>query len=62
MSHASGRRTDGGGKVGIWTYAKMQSIERMKAVRMKIKGTSAHRRLMTSEARMLREASAQEKQ
>lgn len=40
----------------------MQSIERMKAVSMKTKGTTAHRRLMISEARMLRDASAQQKQ
>ena len=34
----------------------------MKAVKMKTKGTSAHRRLTTSEARMLRDRSAQQKQ
>lgn len=39
----------------VKTYAKMQSIDRMKAVKMKNKGSKAHRRLMTSEARMLRE-------
>ena len=40
----------------------MQSIERIKAVRMKSNGISARRRLMTSEARMLRDGSAQQKQ
>ena len=35
----------------------MQSIERMKAVIIKVTGISAHRRLMTSEARMLRDMS-----
>ena len=40
----------------------MQSIERMKAVRMKTRGIRAHRRLITSEARMLIDASAQQKQ
>ena len=35
----------------------MQSIERMKAVRIKVKGISAHRRLITSETRMLRDMS-----
>lgn len=40
----------------------MQSIERIKAVRMKSNGTSAQRRVMTSEARMLRDGSAQQKQ
>ena len=39
----------------------MQSIERIKAVRMKSNGISARRRLMTSEARMLKDDSAQQK-
>ena len=39
----------------------MQSIERIKAVRMKSSGTNARRRLMTSEARMLKDGSAQQK-
>ena len=40
----------------------MQSIERIKAVRMNSNGNSAQRRLMTSEARILRDGSAQQKQ
>ena len=53
MPHDSRCGAEGEGAVDIWTYAKMQSIERMKAVRIKVKGISAHRRLTTSEARML---------
>ena len=40
----------------------MQSMERMKAARLKSKGISAHRRLITSEARMLKDVSAQQKE
>ena len=61
MSPESGCSMDGEGTVGIWTYAKMQSIERMKIVRLKRKGISAHGRLMTSETRMLKDVSAQQK-